>query len=436
MENKAENIGFKFEKAGNYGGHIAWNVDPKDKAGAEIMGIVGHLDTVPIGTGWTKEPLGEEADGYLYGRGTTDDKGPVVAALYAMKAIRDAGIPMRHNIHLILGLDEETSWIGMEEYLKNFPQPDFGFTPDADFPAIHGEKGILIFDLAKKIGKTNTSTNGLELRSLTGGSAANMVAESARAVVKADDEKLYDLIRGKAELAAKEAPFADTPLDIKVRKMGKSMEIKTTGVSAHGATPQAGFNAISALFGFLGELPFASEDITDFIEFFNKHIGFELDGASLGCRFEDELSGATVLNVGTAEADKGVIKVTINVRYPIHTTADEIYNGLTPVANEYDLGLVKGKYEAPIYFASDHPLIATLMDVYQEHTGDTETKPLVIGGGTYARAFDNIVAFGAHFPGDEDLMHQKDERLEIARFRQQTEIYADAILRLAAKEEI
>ncbi|MGI6737473.1 MAG: Sapep family Mn(2+)-dependent dipeptidase [Anaerovoracaceae bacterium] len=407
-------------------GGSAARCDAGEADAPQTLGIVVHLDTVPVGSGWQHEPLaGEEEDGRLYGRGTADDKGPAVAALFAMKAIRDCGIVPRHNIRLILGLDEETDWVGMGRYREAAPAPDFGFTPDADFPVIQGEKGILVFDIARKFDRSERE--GLQLRSIRGGSAPNMVADYARAVVYAKKgHEIYEEIRSAAALQ-KEQGW----LDIETKAAGRSLEIVVRGVSAHGAHPELGVNAITGLLRFLGRLPFAGDDVCDFLHFYNRHIGEETDGSSLGCGFSDARSGGTVVNVGGIDLDPESVRLTVNVRYPITCTAEDVYAGMAEVCDRYNLGIIKGKDEAPIYLPAEDPLLTTLMDVYREHTGDTASRPQIIGGGTYARAFEHVVAFGARFPGDEDMAHQKDEYIDLEKWRLLTKIYTDAIYRLA-----
>lgn len=417
----AKELGFETKNVDNYGGHIDFG------HGEGLVGIIGHLDVVPEGDGWTFDPYsGAVAGDYIYGRGTTDDKGPVIAALFAMKALKDAGYEPEKKIRLILGLDEETNWEGMEYYFKKERKPDYGFTPDAEFPALNGEKGIMTFELAKKFAKA--SSGGLDLRSLSGGAAANMVAEKARAVVKADDSKIYDQIKSFA------ASFReDTGYKLHVRGVGKSLELTTEGVAAHGATPEAGLNAISIMMAFLGRLNFASDDVNVFIDFYNQYIGFDCHGERMNCAFSDEPSGKLTFNVGLIHFEKQAVTMTINVRYPVTYTEDQVYDAILPIINNYDMGLIKGHGRGPIYMAPDSPMIKALMEVYQQHTGDKESQPRVIGGGTYARAAKNIVAFGAMFPGDPDLMHQKDERLSLDRLLTMTKIYADALYRLSQK---
>ena len=428
---KGTKEGFDAENIDNYGGHIDFGGYLKDEKGnitainTETMGIVCHLDTVPEGDGWSHPPFaGEIADGKIFGRGAIDNKGPAVSALFAMKALNDLGLIPEKRVRLILGLDEETGWIGMKYYLEKVKAPDFGFTPDAEFPAIHAEKGVLIFDIAKKFAKSENK--GLELRSFTGGEAANMVAANARVILRAERKETYE------EIKAKVAEFRETAkVQIRTKVIGKTLEIVTTGISAHGARPECGVNAISAMMEFLGGLSFGNEDVNDFIDFYNQHIGYELDGTSLGCGLTDEPSGKLVLNVGMIELDPKAGRLTINVRYPVTFDEDAVYDSVMPVVNKYHFGIIKGLHHKPLYRSLDDPFIKTLMDCYRDNTGDMETQPLVIGGGTYARAMDHCVAFGASFPGEQEVAHQKDEYLAIDSLMAMTNIYADAIYRLA-----
>ena len=421
--NMGKNMGFEVKNVDNYGGHIDFS-GTTDK----IMGILGHLDVVPAGNDWKYDPYGGElTDGKIYGRGTTDDKGPVISCLYAMKALKDAGFKPNATIRLILGLDEETNWKGIEYYFKKETRPDFGFTPDGEFPLINGEKGLLVFNLAKKF--ANTTVEGLSLRSLKGGNAPNSVAAGARAVVNSPKPEQYEEIKEKI------ADYREaTGHKINCKGVGKSLEITTAGIAAHGAKPEKGLNAISVMMDFLGRLNFVNEDLNDFIGFYNEYIGFCTNGESCGIGLKDEPSGELTLNVGMAEFTKGAGKLVINVRYPVTFDEDDVYVPLDPILTRFNIGLIKEMHKEPVYIDRNDPMVNTLMEIYQKHTGDYDSEPLVIGGGTYAKATPNIIAFGALFPGDEDLMHQKNECIQIDRLVQMTKIYAEAIYKLSSDE--
>lgn len=433
-----ESMGFTVKNVDNYAGHIDFvgtgkpvqdakgNVTGYEKP--KIMGIMGHLDVVPAGSGWDFDPYGGEvAYGKIYGRGTTDDKGPVISCLYAMKALRDSGYKPECTIRLIIGLDEETNWKGIKYYFEKVERPDFGFTPDADFPVINGEMGILVLSLARKFAASQNK--GLELRSLRGGTAPNSVADSCRAVLRSAQEGAYDKIKEQVHQYREETGYK-----INVKGVGKSLEITTTGIAAHGAKPFAGLNAISIMMDFLGRLNFVNEDHNDFIAFYNRHIGFCLDGEGLGINISDEPSGTLIFNVGMVELDPEAGKLVINIRYPVTADGDAVLDTLGRKIEKYGMGIIRTKHQLPVYMDIDSPVVKTLMEIYQKHTGDTESKPLVIGGGTYARSTPNLIAYGAQFPGDEDLMHQKNECLSIERFEQMTKIYAEAIYKLSSGE--
>lgn len=418
MLKKAENDGFIVEDKDGYGGHI--QMSSEQDPNGETMGILGHLDVVPAGNGWDFEPYGGEIkDGRIYGRGAEDDKGPVIAAYFAMRAIKEAGIKLNKNVRLILGLDEETDWKGIKYYLEHEKAPDFGFTPDADFPVVHGEKGILTFDLAKKFAKSQN--DGLELRSFTGGNAPNMVADQGR-MVMFSKTAYYEDIKEKVAVYREK-----TGRKVKCKGVGKSFEITAEGVSSHGAEPQKGINAISILMDLAKDIEFDNDGVNDFIAFYNEKIGFETTGEKLGIGFEDELSGGTAVNVGMIELDKKSVRLTVNVRFPVSYDDETIYGAMGENVSAYDIGIVKRKYQEPLFMEKDDSMVTTLMEVYREVTGNSSAEPIVIGGGTYARALDNFVAFGAKFPGEDEKAHQKNESISIDSLMKSTEIYARAV---------
>jgi succinyl-diaminopimelate desuccinylase len=416
-----EKLGFTCFDADGYGGHIEMDAGK----GAEVFGIACHADVVPEGEGWEHDPYGAEEDGgFIYGRGTTDDKGPLISALYALKAVRDAGYEFDRSVRIIIGLDEETGSSGMADYLEAAGAPDLGITPDGDFPAYNGEMGIMNFSLARKL-KKHTVKDGLVLRKLESGTAPNIVPDRARAVIAAEDPSMYGLVREKASAYA-----AETGYEVRTKRAGSSLSVETFGTAAHGSAPQNGLNAFSIMMDLLGRIQFAGEDLNDFIAFYNEHIGFETDGESLGCGLSDEESGRLILNVGTASFSEDIASCTINIRYPVTCTSDQVYGLIEKKTEGTEIGIVKLLDEKPLFVEADSPFIRTLMDAYESVTGDTSRGPEVSPGGTYAKSIPNTVAFGALFPGDEDRMHQPEERVRPERIFEAAEIYAETIVRL------
>lgn len=422
---KGREFGFVPVDVDGYGGHLEFS-NPDAEEQSEIFGIAVHLDCVPTGDGWSKEPFGGEIEeGKIFGRGAYDDKGPAVASLFAMKVLKDIGYIPKKRVRLILGLDEETNCYGMDYYLKNEEMPAMGFTPDGDFPVIYGEKGIMMFEIAKKFEKD--SGEGIRLRSIVGGEADNMVAAKARAVINAGKDSLYDTVSKLADSYRQSGK-----MDVKTGRVGKSLEIKIKGVSAHGAAPWKGKNAISQLMEFLGNIEFSSEGVNDFIEFYNEHIAYETNGESLGCLLRDKVSGDTILNVGKIDMNTKSVHLTVNIRYPISFNEDDIYTGMEDALQKYNLGVVKNTNKSPLFVSPDSDFIKGLASVYQEVTGDMANQPMVIGGGTYARHFEkDFVAFGAKFPEGESVEHQADEYISVEDLKLMTEIFARAIVKFA-----
>jgi len=456
MLEKAGADGFDTFDADGYGGHVEWAGAACDERGEivaaaeETLGIPVHLDVVPAGDGWIHDPwVAETEGGRMYGRGTTDNKGAVAAVYFAMKALKESGYTPAKNVRLILGLDEESKWVGMDKYFEKISPPDFGFSPDADFPVINGEKGLLVFEIAKKFDPVREY--GLILRSVTGGNAPNSVPDRCRAILVYEDEQSAKDVNAKkggrkAKKVVKDTGARDkaftlvrdavlkfrekTGAKISCKGAGNALEISSVGVSAHGATPDKGVNAISVMMEFLSTLPIVNESARDFVDFYHTGIGHETDGKSLGISMSDEPSGPLIVNIGMIDLRREAVILTVNIRYPVTKKEDDVYDPLTPALDSNGLGIVKLIGLAPLYFAPDDPFVELLMDVYRENTGDKESKPIIFGGGTYARSIPRAVAFGPCFPGAEEVMHKKDEYIEIDSLMKAAHIYADAIKRL------
>ena len=319
-----------------------------------------------------------------------------------MKALKQAGFEPTKSIRAIIGLDEETEWKGMEYYMKKEnPNVVSGFSPDAEFPAIHAEKGLIIFDIVKKLGggcRDAEIDRGVKLISLTGGTVANAVADGAEAVI-----------------------FRD----------GKREEIRVKGVTAHAAYPELGLNAISLLMELLGGIKFDSEETNGLIAFYNEYIGFNIHGEKIGACLEDEPSGNLAFNVGIAKVDGEEARFTVNIRYPVTFDVEQVYSGMEEVLEPLGYTIERVDYQPPLYKAADDSLIVTLMETYGKFTGDHESKPLVIGGATYARAVPNTVAFGPVMPGNPDMCHQSNEYVDIEDLITSTKIFAEALYKLA-----
>lgn len=415
----AEKDGFAVKNVDNYGAHI-------DFAGEtdEIVAMVGHLDVVPEGdhSNWMHDPFDAVIkDGKMYGRGVLDDKGPIMIGYYAMKCLKDAGFKPSKTIRIILGCDEETNWDGMVYYMEREKAPVAGFSPDADFPVIFAEKGLLQYSLKKTFAGSDKSETVLE--SLEGGTVPNAVADSATAVIATDD---IDSIRSSIEKAAASDNYA-----VKFSTEDGKLIVKAKGTSAHAAFPELGLNAISIMFKLLGEIQFSNSDTNEFISYYNEYIAFYLHGEKLGCYMKDEPSGELSFNVGVVKLNCEGVVLTLDSRFPVTKTQEEFYQLLEQHTEKFGFVLEKEDYLPPLYKAKDDPLIETLMDTYREYTGDKDANPIAIGGATYARAVPNTVAFGPVMPGIEDMCHQPNEFMRVDDIMTSAKIFADVLYKLA-----
>lgn len=407
-------MGFRTKNVDNYAGYIEFG------EGKDLLGILCHLDVVPEGDGWSHGPYsGDVIDGKLYGRGTLDNKGPAIASLFAMKALRDSGFVPNKRIRLILGTNEESGSACMDYYLKHEETPTVAFSPDADFPVIHGEMGIIVFDLEMSFIDFDPD-DGIEILSLKGGNAPNMVPDYAEAKI-IETKPIKEIV---------DAFNQTRGANIEYIKDDHYTWLKSHGVSAHGSTPGKGVNAISQLLTLLDLLDIQIGDQSNFVRFLANRIGMAYDGKAMGVGFDDEFN-ALVLNLGVIDISKDHGKATINIRYPITLKESKVKTALDSTTRGTGIEIRSWHCAPPLFFPPSHPLVKTLMDVYKEKTGDTNAKPITIGGGTYARSIPNAVAFGALFPGAVDTMHQKDEYIVIEDLMKMTDIFAEAILRLA-----
>lgn len=398
--------GFMTKNVDNYAGHIDFGSEDK------IFGVLGHLDVVPEGTGWSVDPYGGVIkDGYLWGRGSSDDKGPIIAAFFALKAVKDFGIKPKSKVRIIFGTNEESGWECMKYYFKHEKKPDWGVTPDGDFPMINVEKGIVNVEISLK---RNPKYNGgnINLISLKGGDAPNMVAPNASAVIAMKDEKSIEMLKNFR-------PSNGAKIEIDVLK--NKVEMKATGKSAHGANPSAGVNAISALVELLSTLNLDDEEVLSHLKNIAKKVGYETDGKSLGISGQDHMSGPLTVNLGLMEINAQNIKLVLNIRYPIFFNLKMIQMQIAEALKGMKVSIAH--HQSPLFVSPDHELVHLLSNVYEDVTGQ-QAYLIAIGGGTYARAIPNAVAFGPTFPGHGSTEHQPDERISLEDLLMIARIYA------------
>jgi dipeptidase PepV len=415
-----ERDGFVVKNVDNYAGHIDLG------EGDETLGIFGHMDVVPAGDGWDTDPYEPVIkDGKIYARGSSDDKGPSMAAYYAMKIIKDLDLELSKKVRFVVGSDEESGWGDMAYYFEHEEEPDFGFSPDAEFPIINGEKG----NVSLKLHFDGSNEGGYVLESFQSGLRENMVpgtASAAFTVPTIDDAAAME----EAFLAFVE----ENPISGMFEAENTVVKIDVTGKGAHGASPQSGINAGSFLALFLDNYAFGG-GAKEFIHTSAAYIHEDFYGEKIGAAHEDEKMGKLTMNAGLFSFEAGAEKaenfINMNFRYPKGVTADDLEKEIAETIGLDASAISRGpRNMAPHYVPIDDPLVATLLQVYEDHTGEKGYEQ-IIGGGTYGRLLKRGVAYGAMFPGFTDTMHQANEFMSLDDLFRATAIYADAIYRLA-----
>lgn len=394
----AQGMGFETRNYDNYVGEVIFG-EGKDFA------ILAHLDVVPAGSGWKYPPFGgvindDPSDGgvlgtKIWGRGAMDDKAPAIACLYALKAIKDQGIVPHRTFKLIVGCNEESGWKCIEHYNKVAVMPEEGFTPDADFPAIYAEKGILHFT-------TYFPINQPPMSALNAGERVNMVCDRAEITLT---RKAAGALIGYQNSVDGTSLSYDNTTNI----------LTVSGKSAHGSTPDKGANALGAALAFLGSVSADCRKAYDL-----------LFADTMGLKTLCDETGRLTMSPDVATFKDGILTVTTDVRFPATYPLSAVTDKLDRSGVQYEIV----NYQAPLYNDPNGKLITTLMGVYNAATGKND-KAIAIGGGTYARALKCGCAFGPELPDTEPTIHQANEYVTLDALRFMSKIYYEAIKAIA-----
>lgn len=404
--NLADKLGFKTVNLNNMVGYAEFGT------GKEMVAILGHLDVVPEGDDWIYPPYGSEIhNGKIFGRGVLDDKGCTIGSLYALKAIKDLNLPIHKRIRIIFGTNEESGSKGVKYYVENGGEiPVLGFTPDAEYPIINGEKGIINLWCKKDL------KDNCVIKSLSGGKAPNSVPSVAEAIFY-ENEPIKTIIKN----------LVSQQTNIEFHE--KISKLIAHGKSAHGSIPEHGVNAVILIIKLLENIDLGY-DFNEFINFMVLYFAEDTDGSNLGIAMEDEVSGKLTVNLGKFEIEKDTAKFILNIRYPVTKSYDDFMDKFLNKMNEGNIKIENEIHKKSLYVQPDSPLIKKLQKVYKEKLGK-EAKLLSIGGGTYAKSMDNIVAFGPIFEGDHDVIHEANESMSIDNLIKNIQIITAAIYELA-----
>lgn len=413
----AEKYGFAVKNYDNYVGTADLNDGPSH------LDILAHLDVVPAGEGWQVteafEPV--EKDGKLYGRGTADDKGPAVAALYAMRCVKELGIPLKKNVRLILGTDEECGSSDIAHYYSVEKEAPMTFSPDGSFPVVNIEKGRLEghFDASWEKSSALPALAWLDC-----GVKANVVPGKAKALVKGLKKKEAEEIAARTE---KESGIAFT-----LEETAAGLEILAEGEGAHASTPQEGKNALTGLLELIARLPLAkSPQMEVLMGLLNLIPHGDTSGSALGIAMEDERSGSLTLAFSMLKVTETGLEGVFDSRCPICATEDNVLKVVKARMAQKGIVLRNDSMIPPHYVDGDSHFVKVLNQAYEEYTG-LKGGCLSMGGGTYVHSLKNGVAFGASFPGTDNRMHGADEFAVIDELLASAKIFAQVIAELCS----
>ncbi len=414
----ASGMGFETKEFDGYAMHAQMG------HGEKTLGILCHLDVVPAGDGWQHDPWGAEIeDGRLYGRGIADDKGAAILSLYAMKAVREAGVKLKDGVRLILGCDEETGMTDMRYYAAHSDLPDYGFSPDAEFPVINIEKGGLSLNLLAATGGEDGAE--LPVYELYAGVRQNVVPGTAWAKLGVNDMAKFE----KKLNAVRE----ETGFELNCEYEDGICRLIAVGQSAHASVPHLGKNAAGMLLIALDRLN-AGGGSRRAIKGLAELLGLDGTGRALGIACEDEISGALTCNLGILRYDQSQLSARLDIRYPLCANEETMCGQAVKSVARYGMSVELAGSHAPHHVPAEHKVVKGLLKAYSEATG-TPGYAFAIGGGTYSRCMPNTVAFGLNFPGDTDMCHMPDEYMEVDKMMLSARILARAICELAGEGE-
>lgn len=403
----ADRMGFATKNVGGYAGHAEYG------QGDEVAAVVAHVDVVPAGEGWETDPFVMTKKGNLYfGRGTADDKGAAIVALYCLKVLKEEKVQPKRRLRAIFGAGEETGSDDLEMYLKSEEMPVMAFTPDSEYGICNREKGIL------RLTVTSRKNDSQVVREFVSGTVVNAVPSKATAVILCNKEELSML-----KQAAQKGKG-----DFQFEAAGENeVRITSLGTASHAMQPQLGFNAATHLISLLSQV-FPQEKLGKFLCFVNEKIGTEVDGASVGVSRCDKESGSLTLNLGLLNMGEDFASAGIDIRYPVLSDGDDIFSTISERAAEYNLDTTLLGHTKPLYLPEDSDFITLLKNAFAAVTGQ-QTNLYSTGGGTYARAFGGrAVAFGPFFTDEPDRrLHNTNENIDIDRFMVHAQICLEAM---------
>ncbi len=378
----AKKMGFETINYDDYMGEVVFGE-------GEEIGIIGHMDVVPAGTGWNTPPYKlTKIDDVYYGRGVADDKAPTLLSLYALKELKDSGVKINKKFRLFVGCDEESGWEDVKYFSRYHSFPVYGFSPDGNFPLTYSEKGVLHVKFT--IPKLKSFSN------LLGGTVVNAVCAfaSAKATEQGVDKEL-------------------------LKKHGLTLNgnvIESVGRSAHGSMPHLGLNAMKALFEYFADMGEDVQKVVDYI--FN-------DKMALNAHSNEQ--GRLTLSAGLLSENENNIIITCDVRIPAPMTVKETL----ALLDGFNIPYTADEKHPPVMVEKEGWFVKALLSAYKTITGEENAQPIAMNGSTFARAFEKGCSFGMDFPNKSNGIHEPNEHVSEQELLTAYEIYKTALFNLA-----
>ncbi len=424
---KCRRDGFRIANLDGYAGYAEYG--PEDAE--DYIAVLCHLDVVPAEGEWSYPPYRLIVeDGKLIGRGVLDDKGPAVAALYALNILKDCKPELKHRIRLIFGTDEESGCECISRYKSVEKMPLCGFSPDADFPIVNAEKGQINTRIVLTARDRKIDGGLYRLEEFRAGGIANMVAEKAEAVISGELENLVRLEKAFTDYCKKN----NIVYAVIVEEGSGRIILKAAGRTAHGMEPEKGVHAGLELAHFLAGVPFEGSNAEDFISCLDHFLYNDYTGKNFGVEAYDAGMGPLTINSGIQQySAAGEKYFHINLRFPSCCKYEDIIEGICGKISDRGFTADRGgmTVKLPHLVPESHPMIGILKNAYRSITGNAP-ELISTGGGTYAAHMGNSVAFGPLFPGREETAHRADEYIYLDDLIKAAAIYARAMYDLGS----
>ena len=428
LHDLAENLGLNFKDVGGYV-HEIWIGE-----GPETFGVVCHGDVQPVDPAeWKIDPWsGLVSEGKIWGRGSVNGKGPIVAVMYGMKAMLDSGLPIRKKVMLLIGTDEESANEDMTNYLKTRSAPDTAIVVDSKYPVISAEKGWGGVWLHVRRFKEPPVGSGLLVADLYSGYTPSIIPEKATAKIVSIGGSILnakDVVTAKYEVFRERRPKANFSITV----AGDTLFVTARGKSVHSSEPQKGYNALTDLLVFVDrDLQPLRNDISIMAKFVANNIGFQMDGRTLGIAHHDPFMGDLTVAPAIFSVTDTTVMFMFNFRIPRGISREKIQAKFADrfgrFVKKHNIEMFDHRWIAdPTYHDPKGEFVQRLVRIYNSVTGE-KRKPQAISIGTYAHRLPNAVVFGPGLPNDTYLAHEPDESILLSTLMRNVEILTNTMV--------